>query len=116
VSARPVPAPVPPRRLWWLLAGFIVWCIALSLLYALHAIGCAFGWPTGSLRLGLFAALLIHVAVLGWMWRHCARTGPEPGSGATGAFFQVVFLWTTAVAFVATVVVLFPPLALSACV
>ena len=35
MSARPV----PPRRLWWLVAGFGVWCSALVVLYALHAMG-----------------------------------------------------------------------------
>ena len=33
---------VPSCRLWWLAAGFGIWCSALVVLYALHAIGCAF--------------------------------------------------------------------------
>ena len=45
--------PVPPRRLWWLAAGFGVWCSALVFLYALHAFGCVFAWSVGSLRLSL---------------------------------------------------------------
>lgn len=65
MSARPV----PPRRLWWLLAGFGVWCSALVFLYAVHAVGCAFAWPAGTLRVTLVLVLLVHVAVIGWMWR-----------------------------------------------
>ena len=48
--------PVPSRQLWWLAAGFTVWCSALVVLYAMHAIGCAFAWPTGTLRLWLAVA------------------------------------------------------------
>jgi hypothetical protein len=112
VSARPV----PPRQIWWLLLGFTVWCLALTVLYAMHAIGCAFGWPTGALRVGLVVALLASLALLGWMWRTRTRTVPAPGTGPTGDFLQVVFLWTTAVAFVSAALVFAPPLLLTACV
>ena len=62
--------PLPPRRLWWLAVGFTVWCVALVVLYALHAIGCAFGWSTGPLRVSLAVVLLLHLVVIGWMWRY----------------------------------------------
>ena len=57
--------PVPPRHLWWLAAGFAVWCSALVALYALHAIGCAFAWSAGWLRLGLAVVLLAHLILMG---------------------------------------------------
>ena len=74
MSARPV----PPRRLWWLVAGFGVWCSALVFLYAVHAIGCTFAWPGGALRLALGLVLLAHLIVLGWMWRDQRATARLP--------------------------------------
>lgn len=112
MSARPA----PPRRLWWLVVGFGVWCSALVFLYALHAIGCAFAWPTGIIRLLLAVLLLAHLALIGWLWREISARTPEPAHGETGAFLHVVGLWTLAAAVVATVATFAPPLLLSACV
>jgi hypothetical protein len=107
---------VPPRQLWLLIAGFGVWCSALVVLYTLHAFGCAFAWPTGALRLGLVATLLIHLAVLGWMCRDQTRRPPDPELGATAAFFRWVIAGSLIAAIVAAVLVLGPPLLLSTCV
>jgi len=107
--------PVPPRRLWWLLLGFIVWCSALVALYALHAIGCAFAWSPGSLRLWLALLLLAHLAAVGGMWRHLARAPAAP-AGGTESFLHIAALWTTIAAVFATVLVLGPPLLLTTCV
>lgn len=106
---------VPPRRLWWLTAGFAVWCSALVILYALHAIGCAFGWPAGPLRATLVLLLLVHLAVIGWMWRDLARDGPDLPFGQTGLFLHVVAVWTVIAAFVVTALTLGPPLLLATC-
>lgn len=106
---------IPPRRLWWLAAGFGVWCSALAILYAVHAIGCAFAWPAGPLRLGLALLLLAHLHVIGWMWRGLARAAAD-ALGPTGSFLHVVFLWTVIAAFIATVLTLGPPLLLTICV
>jgi hypothetical protein len=106
--------PVPPRRLWWLLAGFGVWCSALVFLYAVHAIGCAFAWPAGALRLALALVLLAHVIVIGWMWRWAASRDPD--FGPTGTFLHVVIAWTLIAALVTTVLTLGPALALAICV
>lgn len=107
---------VPPRRLWWLVAGFGVWCSALAILYALHAIGCAFAWPAGPLRVGLVLLLLAHLVVIGWMWRGLARADPDPAFGRSGTFLHAVFLWTAIAAFVAAVLTLGPALLLTMCV
>jgi hypothetical protein len=109
------PRPVPPRRLWWLVAGFGVWCSALVVAYALHAIGCAFGWSAGSLRLVLALAIVAHLIVLGWMWRDRAIDRSEPGFGPTGTFLQTVALWTLIAAVVATVPMLGLTIALATC-
>jgi hypothetical protein len=108
--------PVPSRHPWWLAAGFAVWCSALVALYALHAIGCAFAWSAGSLRLGLAVVLLAHLFVIGWMWRDIARTGPDPVFGPTGTFLHWAVTGTLVAALVATVLALGPPLLLTVCI
>jgi hypothetical protein len=112
MSARPV----PPRHLWLLALGFGVWCSALAVIYALHALGCAFAWSTGVLRLGLGVALLAHLAVIGWLWRDYATTSPDPAFGPTGSFLHWVVVSTLIAAFVATVFTLGPTLLLTTCV
>ncbi len=108
--------PVPPRRVWLLAAGFGVWCSALVVIYALHAFGCAFAWPTGALRLSLGVALLVHLAVIGWLWRDYATTSPDPAFGETGSFLHWVVVWTLIAAFVSAVLTLGPTLLLTVCV
>jgi hypothetical protein len=112
VSARPV----PPRHLWWLLAGFGVWCSALVILYAVHAIGCAFAWPAGALRLALAAVLLVHLIAIGWMWRDHWAASADPSLDSTGAFLHTVIVWTLIAALVTIVLTLGPTLALATCV
>jgi hypothetical protein len=107
---------VPPRRLWWLFAGFGVWCSALVVIYALHAVGCAFAWPAGALRLGLVLVLLAHLGAIVWMWRDQAAAGAEPGFGPTGAFLRTVVIWSLIAALATLVLTLGPALALSTCV
>ncbi len=109
------PRPVPPRQLWWMVIGFGIWCGALAMLYALHAVGCAFAWPSGSLRLSLALVLLACLGSLGWLWRSYAAARPDPAMGPTGTFMYVVGVWTLAAAFAATAVTLGPPLLLSTC-
>ena len=108
--------PVPPRRLWWLVAGFGVWCSALVLLYAVHAIGCAFAWPAGALRLALALVLLAHLIVIGWMWRDRWAASADPGVDPTGTFLHTVIVWTLIAALVTTILTLGPALALATCV
>lgn len=108
--------PVPSRQLWWLAAGFTVWCSALVVLYAIHGIGCAFAWSAGTLRIWLAMALLAHLIVLGWMWRDIVRAGPDDGVGSTGAFLHWAVVATLITALVATVITLGPPLLLTACI
>ena len=105
--------PIAPHRLWWLGAGFGIWVSALVALYAIHAIGCAFYWSTGPLRLGLGLLLLAHLIVIGWMWH--AGGGIDPASGRTAAFLYAAIEWTVIAAFVATVLTLGPSLLLTLC-
>ena len=107
---------VPPRHLWWLAASFGVWASAIGMLYALHAIGCAFAWPAGSLRLVIAVVLLAHLIVIGWMWRDLGRADPDSDFGVPGTFLRTVFLWTSIAAFVTTALTLGPALLLTVCV
>ena len=106
-------SPVAPGRLWWLAAGFAVWCSALVVLYAVHAIGCAFAWSAGSLRLTLAVLFVAHLAAIGWMWR---RLGPGPGSGPTGMFLHTTVVLTLIAAVVTVVFTLGATLVLAVCV
>jgi hypothetical protein len=85
-------------------------------LYALHAVGCAFAWSAGSLRLGLAVVFLAHLIVIGWMWRDRAALGAGPVSGETGAFLHRAAVWTVIAALAATILVLGPPLLLTTCI
>ena len=107
---------LPPSHLWWLAAGFGVWCSALVVLYALHAIGCTFAWPSTTLRLSLALVLLAHLVVIGWLWGHLlVKPEPHREPGPTGNFLHSAIVWTVICAFVATVVTLAPPLLLNTC-
>ena len=105
---------VRPGQIWWLAAGFAVWCSALAVLYAVHAIGCAFAWSALPLRLVLGAVFLVHLAVIGWMWRSLGGAGASD-LGSTGVFLHTAVVWTTAAAFITIVLTLGPPLLLTMC-
>jgi hypothetical protein len=107
--------PVPPAQLWWLAAGFALWCSALVALYAVHAVGCAFAWPSGPLRLRLALVLLMHLVVIGWIWGSLQRADPGPDFGRVGVFLHRVVVWTMVAAFVTTILTLGPPLLLTIC-
>jgi hypothetical protein len=107
--------PVPPRRLWWLAAGFVVWCSALVFVYAIHAIGCAFGWSAGPLRLVLALVILAHLIAICWMWRDLANASATPRVGETGAFLRTVGIWSLIAALAAIVLTLAPVLLLKTC-
>ena len=105
-----------PLLLLWLGSGFVVWASALVALYAVHAIGCAFAWPAGSLRVGLGAVLLVHVAAIAAIWYQLANRPIGVTDGGTRDFLVNVSLWATVVAIAATVLTLGPPLLLTTCI
>jgi hypothetical protein len=109
--------PLSPRRLWWLAVGFTIWCLALVILYALHAIGCAFGWPSGPLRVSLMIVLVLHLVAIGWLWRYrAAAVNRDPGPERISTFLHIVVIWTLIAALVATVITFAPALLLSTCI
>jgi hypothetical protein len=107
---------VPPGRLWLLALGYGIWCSALVMLYALHALGCAFAWPSTTLRAVLALVFLAHLVAIGVLWRAYAHGQADAAYGAAGRFFHEVALWTLATAFAATVITLGPTLFLATCV
>ena len=111
MSARPVPA----HQLWLLVLGFCVWCSALVTAYVIHTVGCTFAWPTDKLRLGLGLTILVHLALIGWLWRNYAKTSPDPAFGTTGSFLHWVTVGTLIAAFVTIVFTLGPTLLLTTC-
>ena len=107
---------VPPGGLWWLAAGFLVWCSALIVVYAVHAVGCTFALSAGPLRLGLALVLFAHLAVIGWIWRRLGGADPSHDFGRTGAFVRVAALWATIAAFAITIFTLGATTLLTVCV
>lgn len=91
-----------------LAAGFTIWGSALIVAYAIHAVGCAFDWPVGWLRVALAAILVAHgAAVAGLLvFRH-------PGSDPLAAS---VARWTMIAAVVAIILTVAPGLLLTTCV
>jgi ABC-type nickel/cobalt efflux system permease component RcnA len=106
---------VPAQLLWMLMLGFCIWCSALVVVYVLHATGCTFAWSTATLRLSLGLAILAALAMIGWLWRNYAKTGPDPALGSTGSFLHWVILWTLIAAFVTVIFTLGPTLLLTTC-
>ena len=107
---------VPPGYLLWLAAGFAVWCSALVVIYAIHAIGCAFAWSAGPLRFGLALVLFAHLAAIGWMWRRLGAADPALDFGQTGAFLRTAVVWATIGALATTILTLGATLLLTVCV
>ena len=107
---------VPPSRLWLLALGYGIWCSALVLLYALHALGCAFAWPAACCAPCWRWCCSRTWWRIGVLWRAYATRSADAAYGATGSFFHEVALWTLATAFVATVLTLGPSLLLATCV
>ena len=107
--------PLPPRRLWWLGAGFALWCSALVMLYALHAIGCTFGWGAAALHVSLAFVFVAHVVVIAWLWRDLATRKPDRAYGRSGVFLHEVATWTLIAALASTVIVFSPMLLLTTC-
>lgn len=105
-----------PRTLLWLGAGFGTWFVALVALYAIHAIGCAFAWPTGPLRLGLGVVLVSFIVVLVIVRQHLAARRAAVSADGTADFLVALSVWSTMAAVATTVFTLgVPTLLVAAC-
>lgn len=92
------------RAVWSLVAGFIVWSGAFVLLYALQALGCAYGWSQH--RLVLCLAFVVASLPLVWLafWQ-------SPADGEPASSLSVIALWANRAALGATVLVFLGPIA-----
>lgn len=102
-------------HLWLLAVGFSVWACALAAAYVLHSVGCTFGWSTDTLRWSLALAILIHLALIGALWRTFARRFPTPPLSQTDSFMRWVIMGTLIAAFITIVFTLGPALFLTTC-
>ena len=103
-----------PVNLVLLIAGFILWSVAFSALYGALGVGCELGWQERafgpvSLNTAVLAAilaghLLLHAALVVWLWRRTygARGHPPPSrflaftSLGTAICGMIATLWTGA--------------------
>lgn len=105
----------PPSRLLFLVIGFIIWSIAFVALYAVNAIGCAFGWEAGLQRTVLIALFAVHVALLGglvWLTIRYRQTA----ASSTAKTIAYTGLGLTVAALASTLFVLAPSLFASMCI
>ncbi|MFC7705294.1 hypothetical protein ACFQXB_13925 [Plastorhodobacter daqingensis] len=91
----------------WLAVGFGLWATALSLIYGLHAVGCAYDWPPAALRVMIGAITLAHLVLLALLWRHWRHEG---------SFLGTLARWSLAAALVATAFSYLPLLFLTTCI
>lgn len=114
-DAKPAARAFPAGSLPWLAAGFCLWFSALVFVYALHHIGCLYGWSAGSLRWSLALALLVHIAAIGLLWHIERRRGANASAGRTGVFMHWIILGTLVAALAKIVFTLGPTLFLTVC-
>jgi hypothetical protein len=87
------------RELVELLAGFVIWSVGFVVLYALQALGCAYGWPWHRVLLVFaYAVCLVPLAVLALRRPHA---GPATPLG-------VAALWANRAALASGVIVFVP--------
>lgn len=107
-------APSSPLNLLVLIAGFVIWALAFSLLYGVLSIGCEYGWQhmqlgPVTLNTAVLAAILVvhlaaHTALLVWTGRRARMSSDwaQParflawacfGTAATG---MIATSWTGA--------------------
>jgi len=91
-----------------MVAGFVIWASAFSLLYAALSAGCAFGWNgvrVGDLdlnRLVLMAIWIGHLLLLVGLQIYCLLL-PKLADDSTGTFTRRIAIGSTAAALVATI-------------
>ena len=106
------------NRLLRAMAGLILWGAAFNAVYALEGLGCALGWGSidwgagTALRTALVgawtAALLAHLALIGWLLRERRR--------APNAFWSPLESGLAFVGLIATSWTLLPVVAMRTCV
>lgn len=98
------------RALALLIAGFTLWSLAFVLLYALQALGCAYGWGDWH-RPVLILAYLVSIAPLAWL---ALRRPYETGEPQTS--LSLAALWANRAALGAGILVYLPVTFATACI
>ena len=96
------------RALVLLVAGFTAWSVGFVTLYALQALGCAYGWPQH--RLILIVAYGVSLLPLVWLALLKPSEAGEPAN-----MLSVAALWANRAALAAGVLVCLPVVFVSAC-
>lgn len=97
------------KALVLLVAGFTLWSAGFVGLYALQALGCAFGWPQH--RTILTGAYVVWLLPLIWLALLRPKQGGEPAASLSTAA-----LWANRAALAAGALVFLPVTFVSACV
>ena len=98
--------------LWRALIGPCLWALAFVAIYALHGVGCAWGWPAVATPLGsLHQVVLVGSFVLALLGTGYALWAMPRGTG-TKAQIVAIGGW---IGFAGTLLTLFPVLGLSSC-
>ena len=112
-----------PLMLLAIVAGFIIWSSAFTLLYAALSFGCTLGWQSvdvGPVSLNRLVLILVwagHLAALGLLLQWCLRTRRDNASRSQPArFMATAALASTFCALFATLWTGLPITAVSTCV
>ena len=107
-------SPADRSALLLLIAGFSVWSLAFVLLYALQALGCAYGWPYHrAILVAVYGFTLLPLAWLALPSPH--KTASRAAGGPVGAL-SVAALWANRAALASGVIVFLPVTFASVCV
>lgn len=98
------------RGLAPLLTGFAIWALAFVALYALQALGCAWGWPAGAHRTAL---VCLWLATLGSLVMLLLAQKKRPGDADRPMHREGLTI--TLVATAATMVTYFPVTFITLC-
>ncbi|MBB4052994.1 hypothetical protein GGR20_002650 [Devosia subaequoris] len=91
-----------------LIAGFVIWAVGFVVLYAVQALGCAYGWGDWH-RPVLIGLYLLALIPLIWLAMP-ARAGAEDGP------LHMAALWANRAALVAAILVFLPTTFASLCI
>ena len=111
--------PVPARRLWLIVAGFVIWSAGFVALYGLNGVGCAYGWPPAFQRGLLIAILVATLAALGGLsyWTFTRRQKRQTENSPPPALsIEILGYGASAAALGSTVLTFAPVLFASLCV
>lgn len=110
--------PVAPHRILLIPLGFIIWSAAFVVLYAINAVGCAFGWEE-TLQRGILIAITLGflglTALAGWMAYRYLQ-GKAQIEGEPGPSLGTISTYGCLAAFAATICTFGPVFVVSLCV